>query len=278
MSLSRGFRLPLFALVTTLFATAAFAGESTEEAIKKMLAGPPHFLSEAHPGPTFVPTGMPPGLNWLSCRATQGWVHRNHPGAYHFQRAQYLLGLGGDNHGCEIFGLDRIRRLAEIPRYERAWREAEVTTRCIQGLDMWVPGAAAHVLAAARDKLATAYRRAGRAADAAMLVADRAARHTATYVGSEPAARSAPGCSIELFLAAAADPEPRALAACLEAGTPVEASGGCGRTALMQAALAGRPESVRLLLEAGADPDACDAEDATALRLGRLSGVRHRAA
>ena len=79
---------------------------NVDSAIRELLKNPPYFVDEQHPGPTMFPQGLGRLSAPLTCRASQAFSRWVTPGAYYFQKAEYLLGLGSDTRGCEIFGLE----------------------------------------------------------------------------------------------------------------------------------------------------------------------------
>jgi hypothetical protein len=67
-----------------------------DKAIQDKLAAPPVFLDAQHEGPNLVPKDLPEQIVPFDCRATEVYLHQVHPGQYHFERAQRLLGQGLD--------------------------------------------------------------------------------------------------------------------------------------------------------------------------------------
>ena len=239
-----------------------------DSAIRELLKSPPYFVDEQHPGPTMFPQGLGRLSAPLTCRASQAFSHWVTPGAYHFQKAEYLLGLGSDSRGCEIFGLEEtFEKSTQIQRLERAVTEATAAVQSQRGMEMWRSGAADYVLVKALKELSVAVRKSGnrqRARELSKLAGAWEDRPTKPTLLDVPGKKNA--CSADAFLASAQAGNTQSLGDCLSALPGIDIRGSTGRTALMEAAFAGHDRAADFLLRAGANVNARDVHGGNALR------------
>ena len=255
---------------------ASQSRDQSDQAVKQYLSDK-YFLDEAHPGPTLVPRNLPSGILPFSCRPTQAFEHRASPGAYHFEKAVYLLGQGLDFHGCEIFGLDRIEKLSPVAIATHALKESLAAVEDPYGLEQWTPSAGINILTEASHRLENTCKGAERTDACRKLLQiakavegqlnSPAGRQTAIGNSSQQAR-----CAAAVMLQIASAGDTQKISECVANGSSVDMRGVGGRTPLMQAALSGQPAAVKLLLQSGATPDAMDNDRSTPLRDAVVTG------
>jgi ankyrin repeat protein len=237
----RSTRLAAVAAFILAAATPPRAQTPVDRAIERKLADAPISLDKEHPGPKMFPDDLPAGTSPFDCRSVQAYEHALRPGAYHFQRAQRLLGLGIDVIGCEAFGLDRWS--GDVDRAERAVLEAEAAAAAPIGVEQWVPGALQHVLLTAYDRAAEATRDTEKA---------RGFRQKRTEVKNGILPRPARGEHLPPLRLAVVRGEAARVRTLLAAGALADVPDENGVTALMDACAMGLSDIAVTLLDAGA--------------------------